>query len=92
MSRGVYVAPNAGKLRLCVYAERCSTSRNLTATSNERTTANLRNHLLLKWGDWPIGRIEHLTVQEWVTELGKTLAPATVAKCFGTLRAILRIA
>jgi len=92
MNRGTYVAPNAGKLRFRTYVERWTASRNLTATSSERTTSNLRNHLLPKWGDWPIGSIDHLTVQEWVTELGKTLAPATVAKCFGTLRSILRSA
>ena len=80
------------RINLRVYAERWAASRNLAATSNERTTSDLRNHLLSKWGDWPIGSIEHLAIQEWVTELGKTLAPATVAKCYGTLRAILRSA
>ncbi|MGH3814567.1 MAG: tyrosine-type recombinase/integrase [Pseudonocardiaceae bacterium] len=92
MNRGTYVAPNAGKLRFRVYAERWSTSRSLTVTTTERTASVLRNHLLPKWGDWPMGSIDHLSVQEWVTKLGKTLAPATVAKCFGTLRAILRSA
>jgi integrase len=92
MHRGTYVSPNAGKLRFDVYAERWAGSRNLTARSTERTTSILRNHLLPKWGEWPIGRIDHLSVQEWVTGLSKTLAPATVGKCFGTLRTILRSA
>lgn len=38
------------------------------------------------------GSIDHLAVQEWVTEFGRTRAPTTVAKCYGTLRAILRSA
>ena len=92
MNRGTYVAPNAGKLRFRAYAERWAESRSLTATTTERTASILRNHLLPKWGQWPIGSIDHLSVQEWVTELGKTLAPATVAKCYGTLRAVLRSA
>lgn len=92
MNRGTYVAPNAGKLRFRVYAVRWSASRDLTARTTERTTSILRNHLLPKWGDWPIGSIDHLSVQEWVTQLGKTLAPATVGKCFSALRTILRSA
>jgi integrase len=92
MNRGTYVAPNAGKLRFRVYVERWSASRSLTARSTERTASILRNHLLPKWGEWPINGIDHLSVQEWVTELGKTLAPATVGKCFGALRTVLRSA
>jgi len=92
MNRGTYVAPNAGKLRFRVYVERWSASRGFTARATERTASILRNHLLPKWGEWPLGSIDHLSVQEWVTQLGKTLAPATVGKCFGALRAILRSA
>lgn len=92
INRGTYVAPNAGKLRFHVYAERWSASRNLTARTTERTESILRNHLLPKWGDWPIGSIDHLSVQEWVTQLRKTLAPTTVGKCFSALRTILRSA
>lgn len=92
INRGTYVAPNAGKLRFRVYVERWSASRNLTARTTERTESTLRNHLLPKWGDWPIGSIDHLSVQEWVTQLGKTLAPTTVGKCFSALRTILRSA
>lgn len=92
MNRGTYVAPNAGKLRFSVYAERWAASRNLTARTTERTASVMRNHLLPKWGEWPIGGIDHLSVQEWVTQLGKTLAPATVGKCFGALRTVRRSA
>ena len=69
------MSPNAGKLRFRVYAERWAASRNVTARSTERTTSILLNHLLPKWGEWPIGRIDHLSVQEWVTGLAKHLHP-----------------
>jgi integrase len=92
MHQGTYVSPHAGKLRFRVYAARWAASRILTARTTERTTSILRNHLLPKWGEWPLGGIDHLSIQEWVTELSKTLAPATVGKCFGTLRTILRSA
>lgn len=90
--KGTYVSPNAGKLRFRVYAERWSGSRNLTARTAERTASILRNHLLPKWGEWPIGGIDHLSVQKWVTQLEKTLAPATVGKCYSTFRTVLRSA
>jgi integrase len=44
------------------------------------------------WGEWPIGRIEHLDVQAWVTRLSRRLAPETVASCHGLLSAILATA
>jgi hypothetical protein len=44
------------------------------------------------WGEWPIGRIEHLDVQAWVTRLSRELAPETVASCHGLLSAILATA
>lgn len=45
-----------------------------------------------KWGDWPISSIDHLSVPEQVTQLGKTLTLATLGKHFSTLRTVLRSA
>jgi integrase len=45
--------------------------------------------VLAKWSAWPVGKIDHLGIQEWITELGKTLAPATVAECHRLTRAVL---
>jgi integrase len=45
-----------------------------------------------KWRDWPLGRIDYMAVQEWVTELGGSIAGTTVAKCYGVLSMVLRSA
>jgi hypothetical protein len=60
-----------------------------TAAANR---SRLDNHVLPMWGEWPIGRIEHLDVQAWVTRLSRRLAPETVASCHGLLSAILATA
>ncbi len=90
--RGAYVAPDAGKLRFGVFAARWVESRRAGARTDERTASILRTHVLPMWQDWPLGRIDHMSVQRWITALGGKLAPATVGKCFGVLRAILRAA
>lgn len=92
VNRGTYVAPDAGRLLFRVYTDRWLESRNFGERANERTLSILRTHVLPQWGAWPINRIDHIAVQVWVTTLGKTLAPATVAKCFGVVRAVLRSA
>jgi hypothetical protein len=47
-----------------------------------------------RWVQFPIGKIDHLAVQAWVTDLGTRLSPDTVAKCqqltSGVLRAAVR--
>jgi integrase len=40
----------------------------------------------------PIGKIDHLAVQAWVSELGSRLAPATVAECYRLLSGVMRAA
>jgi hypothetical protein len=52
----------------------------------------LRVHLLPRWGDWPITKVDHSGVQQWVAELGRQLAPATVRECYRVLSLVLRSA
>ncbi|MFI7577414.1 tyrosine-type recombinase/integrase [Micromonospora sp. NPDC049497] len=47
---------------------------------------------LPKWGDWPLGKVDFMSVQEWVSDLRRDLAPMTVAKCYQLLSMILRTA
>jgi integrase len=92
LNKGTYVDPHAGKVRFGEFAARWLAGRSVEARTAERTLSMLRTHLLPRWADWPVSRIHHLAVQEWVTDLGKSLAPATVAKCHGLLSIILKTA
>ncbi|MEU4801226.1 hypothetical protein [Actinosynnema sp. NPDC023587] len=86
---GRYVNPHAGRTLFAVVAERWLASRNDQPTTIARDASIMANHVLAKWAGWPVGRIEHLDVQDWVTELGGRLAPATVAECHRLMRAVL---
>ncbi len=92
LTRGTYIDPHAGRQRFGDYATRWIGGRVLGARAHERTVSVLRTHVLPQWERWPLGKIDHLAVQEWVRELSGSLAPATVAKCYSTLSLVLRSA
>jgi len=92
LSRGGYVDPHAGRVKFGDYAARWSESHTLGVRAAERVRSVMRTHVLPRWSDTPIGKIDHLAVQRWVRDLGDQLAPATVAKCFGVFAQVLRSA
>src|SRR5262249_2849802 len=63
--------------------------RTVEARTGETTRAMLRTHVLPRWGSLPLSRIDHLSVQQWVSELSSRRAPATVAAATGVLSMIL---
>ena len=92
VSRGLYVDPHAGRMRFGAYATRCLTARNDEITTAARDASIMRNHVIARWGTTPIAKIDHLTVQQWVTELGARLSPATVAECYRLTSLVLKSA
>jgi integrase len=89
VTQGTYIDPQAGRMLFKDFAARWLVSRDVEARTAERTLSLLRTHLLPRWGRWQLARIDYMSVQEWVADLGKVLAPATVAKCLRTLFTIL---
>ena len=92
LSRGTYVNPHAGRTGFGDFAQQWLATRTVEARTTERTVSMLRAHVLPKWGDWPLGKVDFMSVQEWVTSLSRELAPTTVAKCYQPLSMILRTA
>jgi integrase len=92
LNRGVYVAPDGGRIRFADYATPWLASRNDERATAARDGSIMRNHVVSRWGKVPLARIDHSGVQAWVTELGDDLSPATVAECFRLLSAVLRSA
>lgn len=92
IGRGGYVDPHAGRLRFAEHAKRWSASHAVNSRASERIISLMRTHLLPRWGEWPLGKIEHMLVQEWVTDLGKRLSPATVRKIHGVMSQVMRSA
>ena len=92
LARGGYVDPHAGRLRFGIYAARWRAARNDEITTRARDESILRTHVLPRWRDVPLSKIDHLAVQGWVSDLGARLSPATVAECYRLTSAILRAA
>lgn len=92
LAKGAYVDPHAGRMVFRALAERWLASRNDEATTRARDASIMRTHVVAKWGDWPIGKIDHLAVQDWITALGERRSSATVAECHRLTAAVLRLA
>lgn len=92
LNRGTYIDPHAGRVRFGTFAREWLDARAVEARTAERTLSLMRTHVLPKWADWPLSKVDFMSVQEWVTTLGRELAPATVAKCYNLLVMVLRTA
>ena len=85
-----YVDPSAGdRVRFRAHAARWLAGRTVERATAARDESLLRVHVLPRWGDWPLSRIDHMSVQEWVAQLGGRLAPATVRECCRVLALVL---
>ena len=67
-------------------------SWNHEATTHARDASIMRTHVLPQWETWPLGKIDHLAVQTWITRLSERLSPATVAECRRLTSAVMRSA
>lgn len=91
-SHGAYVSPHAGRVLLGLHAEQWMKSWNNERTTTARDESIMRTHVLPKWKDWPLGKIDHLSVQTWVSELAQRRSRATVSEAKRLLSGIMRSA
>ncbi len=64
--RGAYVDPSAGRLDLRTQAERWyATTAALKPTTRRDYRSLLDNHVLPRFGDWPLAGVDTLAVKEW---------------------------
>lgn len=89
ITRGAYVDPHAGRQMFGPYAEKWLSARATEKTTTARDASIMRVHVLPRWAETPIGRIDHSDVQQWVSDLAGRRSPATVATCFRTLKSVL---
>jgi integrase len=86
---GDYIDPRAAKTTLdewwCEWWPAAAPS--LRSSTRDRDERTYRNHLQPRFGDTPIGRIEHMEIAGLVTALSneKRLSPSTVHKCHQVL-------
>lgn len=90
--RGLYVDPHAGRTTFGEYAQRWMAARNTEVTTAARDASVMRTHVEPQWGSWSLAKIDHMSVQTWVTALGRRRSPDLVAKCYQLTAAVLRSA
>jgi integrase len=91
-SRGLYVSPHAGRMTFGEHAAAWMASWNTEHTTAARDRSVMRTHVLPQWESWPLAKIDHLTVQGWVSDLGRRRSRATVAEAHRLTSAVLRSA
>ncbi|MHA6805017.1 tyrosine-type recombinase/integrase [Salinifilum ghardaiensis] len=92
MAHGSYVSPHSGRVPFRDYAQRWMESWTTERTTAARDESIMRNHVLPQWGDGPLGNIDHMAVQTWVSDLTDSLAHATIVECHRLTSAVLRSA
>jgi integrase len=89
---GTYVSPHAGRVLFGDHAREWMRTWNTEATTTARDASVMRTHVLAKWESWPLAKIDHLSVQGWITDLGVRLSPATLVQCRRLLSGVMRSA
>jgi integrase len=99
MDRGDWFDPDAGREALESYSTRWLTTRRvkgrpLAPRTKERYASILRVHIVPTLGQLPLSRLETPVIRQWHSSLSEaaTPGPATVAKAYRLLHAILNTA
>ncbi|MDT7723445.1 MAG: hypothetical protein QOI21_21 [Actinomycetota bacterium] len=91
-ARGSYVSPAAGKTRFADHAAPWLAARSTELTTAARDKSVMRNHVVAKWGEWQLAKIDHMAVQAWVSDLAAHKSRWLVAKCLQLMSNVMRSA
>ena len=91
---GSYVDPSRSKVTVGTVAEQWFAGKiNLRATTRVRYESALRVHVIPRWGDVRLDRVEHGDIQRWLADLsGDGQSGSSVRKAHGVLSSILDLA
>jgi integrase len=92
MSSGAYVSPHASRTLFGDHARLWMKSWNTERSTAARDSSIMRNHVLAQWEMWQLGKIDHLSVQTWVSSLSDKRSRATVAECKRLMSGVMRSA
>ncbi|MEV6274454.1 tyrosine-type recombinase/integrase [Nocardia sp. NPDC051832] len=91
-STGIYVSPHAGRMLFGDHAEQWMKTWNVDRTTEARDESIMKTHVLPQWKGWQLGKIDHLSVQKWITELCDRRSRATVVECKRMMSGVMRSA
>lgn len=86
---GQWVDPTEGKTLFSNVAAAWIENRRVAESTLARDRSYLRNHVLTRWGDRQLDSITPADVEQWVKELSRQFAPATVHKVVQIFSAIM---
>jgi integrase len=94
LSRGEYVDPTAGKVRLKPYAEQWLANQTFDESTREAVASRLRLHVFPQLGSYELRALaaRPSVVQAWTRGLQGAMAPNTVRVVFANLSAVLSAA
>ncbi|OYN78890.1 site-specific integrase [Mycolicibacterium sphagni] len=90
--RGAYVAPAAGRVQLGEYAREWLGSKHKLKPSTRARYQVVLDTFIADHAAVAIGDVSRQLVREWVADLSRTHAPASVHKTIGVLRQVLAMA
>ena len=77
--QGTFIDPSRGRLTLAsLWAEYDRTGTTHLRATTRQNYRQASRHFLGQFGQWPVGKIEHADVADWVTELATTKGASTV--------------
>ncbi|WP_165068244.1 tyrosine-type recombinase/integrase [Marisediminicola senii] len=92
-NRGAYVDPSKSRVLTADWLDSWTASRSdWRPTSRERARGIIATHIKPSLGQYPLGALDHKTVQEWAGSLSKTQSPASVRKIVNVLSGSLQMA
>jgi integrase len=94
VATGSYVDPRRARVTVGHVAEQWLAGKlNLKQSSRTRYESALHAHVLPRWGQVPLDRIDHADIQAWVAALTAAgLSPASVRKAHNILHGVIDLA
>jgi integrase len=86
---GSFVDPARGNITCRAWYEKWAKARRTGETTSERNWRAWNSHVEPHFGDWRIGDIGYLDVEEWITKLTKVTGVPTIIKAFRVLDPML---
>lgn len=89
-SRGDYVDPSAGRIKVSAYGrDWLSSQSHLKPSTRKAVESSWRTWVEPRWGRWSLAEIHHSDITRWIAEVAATRSPTTTARAFGVLAGIL---
>lgn len=90
LRRGEAVPTRDRRMTVRAWEAKWTAARNVEKATAAKNASHMRNHLLPRWGDWPLHTIGRLDVQAWIKEMTAAgVGAATARATYNLLSSLL---